>query len=202
MNNVKLDEENFLQTTMLPDELIWRDTVFDTAWNLHPAKRHVVKIFGRLVEVPRWQQAYGATYRYTGSSNDALPVPLEFVALLTHVQQEIDDRLNGILLNWYEGGDDYIGPHHDDTRDLVEDTPIVTVSYGEARKFRLTRGKGKEKFTVDQVADVGRVFVMPWGTNLAWKHSVPKSKRYSGRRISVTFRAFSGGVLDGAAYFA
>jgi hypothetical protein len=31
---------------------------------------------------------------------------------------------------------------------------------------------------------------MPYNTNLAWKHSVPKRACYRGRRISVTLRAF------------
>jgi hypothetical protein len=43
---------------------------------------------------------------------------------------------------------------------------------------------------LDFPAQDGTIFVMPYDTNRAWKHSVPKSARYVGRRISVTFRAF------------
>jgi len=202
MQRIKLDEEHALWASTLPETHVWKDAGFEEAWNLHPERRHVVMMFGKPVEVPRWQQAYGATYRYTGSSNTALSIPKLFVPLLNYAKHEVDARLNGILLNWYEGGGDYIGPHHDDTRDLIEGTPIMTVSFGESRTFRITCGKGKEKQTVDQSADNGTIFVMPWDTNQVWKHSVPKSKRYKGRRISVTFRAFSEGVLTGDAYFA
>jgi hypothetical protein len=33
---------------------------------------------------------------------------------------------------------------------------------------------------------------MPYDTNLAWKHQVPKAAKRLGRRISVTLRAFEG----------
>src|SRR5262249_29056400 len=93
----------------------------------------------------------------------------------------------------------YIGPHHDSVKHMVEGAPIVTVSFGEERIFRLTLEKtvfveGKRKRVIDRELDFpappGTVFVMPYDTNLAWKHGVPKSARYTGRRISVTFRAF------------
>ena len=66
--------------------------------------------------------------------------------------------------------------------------PIVTVSFGEERVFRLRpyRGRG---YTDVQARD-GDVFLMPYGTNLAWTHELPRFKRYRGRRISVTVRAF------------
>ena len=74
--------------------------------------------------------------------------------------------------------------------DMVADAPIVTISFGETRTFRLTRGKEKRDFE----AVSGAVFVLPYSTNLAWKHAVPKSVRYRGRRISVTLRAFHAGA--------
>lgn len=185
----------------LPHNLCWNQATFERAWFLHPADRHIVVIITPKV-TPRWQQSYGASYAYSGSKNNALPVPQLFVPLLRWVQTTIDPRLNGLLLNWYEGPADYIGEHHDSTKDLVRGTPIITVSFGEERTFRLTRGKGTEKETSDFQATHGTVFVMPWETNRAWKHAVPKRASYSGRRISVTLRAFSSGVLSPEKYFA
>ena len=67
--------------------------------------------------------------------------------------------------------------------------PIVTVSLGQDRVFRLRPWKGKGFRDFD--AENGTVFVMPYNTNQAWTHEVPKAKRFQGRRISVTFRAFT-----------
>ena len=82
----------------------------------------------------------------------------------------------------------YIGRHRDNTKNMIKDTPIVTVSLGEERIFRLRpfRAKGK----IDFEANDKTVFIMPYETNLRWTHEVPKSKRLMGRRISITLRAF------------
>jgi alkylated DNA repair dioxygenase AlkB len=72
---------------------------------------------------------------------------------------------------------------------MVRGAPIVTISLGEGRVFRLTRPG--QKLTRDFIADPGAVFVMPYDTNRAWKHAVPKSGRQRGRRISITLRAFA-----------
>lgn len=186
------DGHTFL-TGSLPASLVWDAVTFDEAWSLHPADRHVIHMPGGPVETPRWQQAYGMDYRYTGRVNKAVPVPPLLRTLRDWAQGEIDPRLNTLLLNWYEGPGHYMGPHHDDTRDMVEDTPIVTISFGETRAFRLTRGTKAEKQTRDFPTENGAVFVLPFATNLVWKHAVPKSARYVGRRISVTLRAFTSG---------
>ena len=74
---------------------------------------------------------------------------------------------------------------------MVRGAPIVTVSFGETRTFRLTLEKKKVvEETRDFPAPHGTVFVMPYNTNLAWKHEIPKSARRLGRRVSVTLRAF------------
>ena len=170
-------------------------------WQLHPEQRHLVKIF-RWVETPRWQQSYGANYIYTGSKNNALPVPELLRPLLDWARADIDGSLNGLLLNWYDGPNDYIGPHHDSTKGLITNSPIVTVSFGETRVFRLTNGKGEQRIVRDFPATHGTVFIMPWNTNESWKHEIVKSVKNTGRRISVTLRAFNEGVLPADQFFA
>lgn len=174
-----------------PAELVWANHLFDEVWQLHPAEKHRIMMHGRLVETPRWQQAYGRDYHYTGRTNAALPLPHSLAPLLAWVRSAIEERLNGVLVNWYDGPTHYIGPHQDSIKGIVPGTPIVTASFGETRVFRLTKGKGAIQETLDFPAPSGTVFAMPWDTNLAWKHSVPKSARHHGRRISVTFRAFN-----------
>jgi alkylated DNA repair dioxygenase AlkB len=199
--SIDLNDGSQFGVGRLPEHLVWDQPTFDQAWALHPTDRHVVKIITPKI-TPRWQQAYGANYSYTGSQNNALPIPREFRPLLEWAQAYVDARLNGLLLNWYEGPHDYIGDHHDSTKNLIPGTPIVTVSHGEERTFRLSRGKGAAKQTRDFPAPHGTLFVMPWETNRAWKHAVPKRSSYRGRRISVTLRAFASGILPPETYFA
>jgi alkylated DNA repair dioxygenase AlkB len=184
-----LDESHRLFVGRLPTEVFPDPTAFESLWDLHPDDYHVVKMHGRPVKTPRWQQAYGADYHYTGRTNTALPVPAILEPLHHWARQAIDDRLNGFLLNWYDGAlGHYIGPHHDSTKNMVTGAPIVTVSLGEQRIFRLTHPKLKVKR--DFLADAGAVSIMPYDTNLAWKHSVPRLARHRSRRISITLRAF------------
>jgi alkylated DNA repair dioxygenase AlkB len=179
----------------VPEALMWDAAAFEAAWRLRPAEKHRIKMFGEDVETPRHQQAFGADYYYTGRVNRALPMPPLLEPLLAWARDAIDARCNGTLLNWYEGPGHYIGPHHDSTRGMAAGAPIVTASFGETRTFRLSRGKGPAAIVRDFPAPHGTVFVMPYETNRVWKHAVPRSATYRGRRISVTFRAFTGGVL-------
>jgi alkylated DNA repair dioxygenase AlkB len=172
----------------LAEDLCLDAAGFEVVWNLHPSDYHVIQMHGRPVKTPRWQQAYGADYHYTGRTNASLPVPATLEPLHDWARQTIDRRLNGLLLNWYDGElGHYIGPHNDSTTNMVPRAPIVTISFGEQRIFRLTHPEVVKR---DFLAEAGTVFIMPYDTNLAWKHSVPKLARYRGRRISITLRAF------------
>jgi alkylated DNA repair dioxygenase AlkB len=172
----------------LPEELRPDSARFAALWDLHPDDYHEIMMHGRLVKTPRWQQAYGADYFYPGNTNTAFPVPPILEPLRDWSHRTIDKRLNGLLLNWYDGElGHYIGPHHDSSTNMVGGAPIVTVSLGQERMFRLTNPTSKE--TRDFLASEGTVFIMPYDTNLAWKHAVPKLVRYRGRRISITLRA-------------
>jgi alkylated DNA repair dioxygenase AlkB len=172
----------------LPAELAWSPAAFREAWTLHPEARPTIFLHGREVTVPRWQQAYGADYHFSGQVSRSLPVPPPLRPLLDWARAAVHPALNGLLLNWYDGPGHYIGPHHDSTANMVPAAPIVTISFGEARTFRMSLGRQKRDF----LAADGCVIVIPQATNAVWKHAVPKSARYAGRRISVTVRAFTG----------
>ncbi len=185
----RLDEVHRIYQGELPSELAFDRQGFESIWETHPDDYHKIKIHGRLVETPRWQQAYGKDYHYTGRVNKALPMLPELCPILSWCQSTIDPRLNGVLLIWYDGAmGHYIGAHRDSTTNMCEGAPIVTISLGESRMFRLRPWKGRG-FTDFGIGD-GTVLVMPYDTNLAWTHEVPKAKRFQGRRISITLRAF------------
>jgi len=182
-------------TGQVPAELRLDQTEFEELWRLHPGQYHEIMMHGRMVPTPRWQQAYGKDYAYAGQVNQAQPLEALTVRvpkiglLLAWCQQMIEPCLNGLLLNWYDGSlGHYIGKHRDSTRNIVDDTPIVTISCGDTRIFRLRpwQGQGCRDF----LAADGDIFVMPFATNLAWTHEVPKTRSARGRRISLTIRSF------------
>ncbi len=173
----------------LPADIAIGQAQLDALWQLHPADYHEISIHGRRVKTPRWQQAYGMDYHYTGRTNRALPVPNILEPLLHWSKHQIHGQLNGILLNWYDAAcRHYIGRHRDSTRNMVVGAPIVTISLGETRTFRLRKWRGDERH--DFEAKHGTVFILPYATNLRWTHEVPHFARDIGRRISITLRAF------------
>lgn len=188
---ISLDNRHSVFASKKPiPQFVLDEVAFKKIWDLHPLEYHLVKIHGKEIPTPRWQQAYGKNYRYTGSKNNALPIPNILKVFLEWSQENIDKRLNGLLLNWYDGlKSHYIGAHRDSTRDLKEGSPIVTISLGEERIFRMRpyRQKGFKDIEMNN----GTVIVVPWTTNQYWTHEVPHFKKYSGKRISITLRAYT-----------
>ena len=192
----ELPDGNKILMGFVPDMLRMNQEQFEALWDLQPVEPQQIRMSGRMVDIPRRQKAFGHNYQFSGQTAVAAPTPELLEPYLKWAQSTVDDRLNGMLLNWYTGTlRHYIGPHHDDTRQLFKGSPIVTISLGERRIFRLTREEKQDgrRTVVDKqeyAVDTGSVIILPWGTNLAWKHSVPHFARYRGRCISITLRAF------------
>ena len=89
-----------LATGSLPSHLRPNKSALGELWAQHPKEYHQIRMYGRLVATPRWQQAYGHDYRYTGNLNMALPVPTVIKPLLDWARDTLEPRLNGIIINW------------------------------------------------------------------------------------------------------
>lgn len=189
LRRVELDDTHAVLVGTLPPSLVPDAAAFDELWSSHPTDFHEIKMHGRPVKTPRWQQAYGADYRYTGNTNRALPITGPMTKWLAWSRERFDPRLNGLLLNWYDGtAGHYIGRHRDSEINRIDGSPIVTLSFGEERAFRMRPWRASG--FVDVLVRDGSVIVIPWSTNRAFTHEVPTSKKARGRRISVTIRAF------------
>jgi alkylated DNA repair dioxygenase AlkB len=174
-----------------PGEEDGADVGFEALWNLHPPDYPEILMHGRMVKTPRWQQAYGTDYRFSQIVNAGLPIPPLLKPCLDWACGAIDRRLNGLLLNWYDGAlGHYIGAHRDSTDSMIDGAPIVTISYGGTRSFRLRPWKKRGAGFKDFAAPHGTVFILPYDTNLTWTHEVPRTKAQTDRRISITMRAF------------
>ena len=184
--NKSLGARHGIHIGSIPEALLPTREEFDEIWGLHPDAFVEILIHGRWVNTPRWQKAYEKDYYYSRQINLASPAPPVLRRYLDWGRGAIDPRLNGLLLNWYEGKlGHYIGPHRDDTANMVPGTPIVTISLGAERPFRVHHPDLAKPLVLP--ATNGRVFIMPFSVNQAAKHEV--SRRANGRRISLTLRA-------------
>lgn len=191
-----VDPDGEVWAGRLPDHLLPDETGFASMWDTHPEwKVEFGRVHDRVVYLPRWQQAFGVDYAFSDTVAKASPLPEVFAPYLAWAQS-LDPRYNGTLVNWYDDAEGhYIGRHRDSTVGIDTSVPFITVSLGATRKFRLRpfRGQG---FTDYDVAH-GDVLFIPWATNDRYTHEVPASTRYPGRRISITFRAFTTFDLSG-----
>lgn len=186
---VELDAEHHVLAGFVPEELVLDDARFEELWSLHPPEPPVIHLHGRKVAIPRFQLAFGRDYRFSGATSHAAPLPPLLEPLLAWTRLHLDARINGVLANWYDAalGHD-IGAHRDHVSGLVPGVPIAGVSFGATRvmRFRPYRGRG----FLDVPVTHGSVVVIPFATNARWTHEVPLRKSESGRRISLTLRAF------------
>lgn len=73
----------------------------------------------------------GYAYARQISVASTLPSPLaRFMALINRI---CGAKFNGILINRYNGGEDYISPHSDDESGLEPDVGVVAISLGAVR---------------------------------------------------------------------
>jgi alkylated DNA repair dioxygenase AlkB len=195
-----LDAESFadglcIHRGRLPDDLILDARDFQALWNLHPDEFPLLRIHGRLVKTPRWQAVFGSPYHYTGILHAAAPVPAAIRPYLEWTKSVVEPRANGIVVNWYDGAlGHYIGRHRDSTKNMIVAAPIVTISFGQSRTMRFRRWRGHTVHDIQ--VHHGDVTVIPYATNLAWTHEVPRSAKLLGKRISITLRAFHSLTAD------
>ena len=192
--NVNIDPTNkswIKYFPFLPETLSLNEEQFEELWNLHPKEKGIVKIMGKEIETPRWQQAYGQSYAFSGTVNKALPfhpIILKYVNWANEQTKNEKEEFNMALLNWYENGDHYIGHHSDDEKQLIQKSPIYCFSFGASRDFVLKNKITKENTKVE--LENNSLIIMGGTCQKTHTHTLPKRKKVNEKRISITLRKF------------
>lgn len=153
-------------------------------------QQHQVKIFGKVLPQPRLTALYAETekpYTYSGLTLH----PLKFSPPLKDLQQKLE-KLTGnhfthCLANLYRTGQDSMGLHSDDEKELGKNPVIASISLGATRKFRF-RHKTDKNQKLDLELHSGSLLLMQGSTQHYWKHEIPKTKKQVSSRINLTFR--------------
>lgn len=125
-------------------------------------------------------------YHYSNQLAKSQPLTDNLQNLLNQVNGLYQTDFNGILINKYENGSDYISAHSDDEKDL-SDIGVVSISYGETRKFRI-RDKITKKIVKDIPLIEGEIVRMGGKFQQEFTHEIPVEKKINGIRYSFTFR--------------
>jgi len=153
-------------------------------------KHEAIKLFGKEVMQPRLTAWYGdsnKSYSYSG----IIMQPLEWTDALLTIKQTIENiagiQFNSALLNYYRNGNDSMGWHRDNEKELGINPIIASVSFGAARKFRM-RYYTDKKIVNDILLTNGSLLIMRGQTQHYWEHCLPKTKQQISGRINITFR--------------
>jgi alkylated DNA repair dioxygenase AlkB len=158
------------------DELDWR--------------QHHIKIFGKLLPQPRLSALYGINDQSYTYSNLTLK-PLKFTPKLLEIHQKLKEltkiNFTHCLANLYRDGNDSMGWHADDEKELGENPVIASVSLGAARRFQL-KHKSDSNLKAQLDLEHGSLLLMKGTTQHFWKHQLSKTKKPVSPRINLTFR--------------
>ena len=153
-------------------------------------KEDQLLMFGKLITTKRkvaWVGDAGCSYTYSGVKK----FPQVWTADLLHIKHKLESlahsTFNSCLLNLYHDGDEGMGWHSDDEKELDSAAPIASVSLGGARKFAFKHKL--DKTSVSLFLEDGSVLLMQPPTQEFWQHSLTKTKRAVAPRINLTFRA-------------
>ena len=194
-SRVYLDDESWIE--YIPDAVGCCTELFDSMWRHRPLSSTEILMFGRKVKIPRRQAMYGRSYSYSGitvEKRDAMPALVELSLLHAQlVTRTLPYRYDGVLVNWYKGGAEYIAAHSDDETEL-SGGPIISYSFGAIRVFRVRRitvGPGKNPIVLNVSLASGSCCIMGGRMQELYQHEVPKMLRVKGNRINMTVRTFS-----------
>jgi len=148
-----------------------------------------IKIFGKTHQIPRLQAWYADNeieYTYSGKKLQRH----NWNNLLLEIKEKIENitsfKFNSVLANLYRDGNDSMGLHSDDEKELGQKPVIASLSLGESREIYFKHKNKKLNLIIPQTN--GQLLVMHGKTQEYWKHEIKKTKKIKKPRINLTFR--------------
>tara|TARA_R110001583_G_scaffold25521_9_gene92235 strand:- start:344 stop:946 length:603 start_codon:yes stop_codon:yes gene_type:complete len=146
-------------------------------------------MFGKRIKTARkvaWFGNLDYQYSYSSSIKKAIPWTPELISIKNLIESKTGVVFNSCLLNLYHNGNEGMGWHQDNEKELGKNPVIASLSLGTARKFSFKHILTKQK--VDIVLQPGSLLIMKGGTQENWLHSLPKTTKVKLPRVNLTFR--------------
>lgn len=177
MPNFLSEDQAFQQETLLQNTIEW--------------KQEEVYVYGKKHKEPRKTAWYGnkeCIYSYAGKTNHPNPWTEALLQLKTDIEALIPGAsFNSVLLNQYRDGNDKMGWHSDNEKELGKNPLIASLSLGATRFFDLKHKRVKSlKKRLELPA--GSLLIMCGSTQENWLHQIPQQKTVKEPRINLTFR--------------
>lgn len=183
LRRIWLDDRSWVD--YCPGWLSGSDVVFDELAGEARWQQRTVHMYDRLLPEPRLTAGWSTDADDEPGAGNGVPPTLREMATALSTRYAVGfDR---IWVNLYRDGADSVAWHGDRNR-LVMTRPLVaTVSLGARRKF-LLRPRGTSRAAHRLEPGHGDLVVMGGECQATWEHTVPKTKKPVGARMSVTIR--------------
>lgn len=154
-------------------------------------KQEEVKFYGKTFPVPRktaWYGYEGFNYSYSGITCFPEIWTKELLEIKKEIEKFIpDEDFTSVLLNLYNNGNDKMGWHADDEKELGINPTIASVSLGETRRFDIKHKQNPELHYKFELTS-GSLLIMRGALQHHWVHQIPAQKKVKEPRINLTFR--------------
>ena len=125
-------------------------------------------------------------YRYSNKLMPSQPLSENLTGLILAINELLGTEFNGILVNKYMDGNDYIGAHSDSEIGL-DSAGVVALSFGAERTFRI-RDKFSKKIVHEEQTTHCSILQMGGDFQKLYTHEIPIQKKIKETRVSITFR--------------
>lgn len=146
-------------------------------------------MFGKRIVTKRKVAWYGSLpfeYTYSNVKKRATLWNEALIKLKALVEIQTGFTYNSCLLNLYHSGEEGMGWHSDNEKELLENGAIASLSFGAERSFEFKHRNDQSKVKVH--LEHGSLLLMKAPTQKHWLHRLPPSKKVQDMRINLTFR--------------
>ncbi|MQP24804.1 alpha-ketoglutarate-dependent dioxygenase AlkB [Flavobacterium sp. LMO8] len=166
------------------------DMLFEKLMNETPWQQDDITIFGKKVAQPRLTCLFGnegKPYSYSRLTMQPHTWNPTMMFIKKKVDKISEQNFTTVLANLYRNEKDSNGWHADNEKELGRNPIIASVSFGEERKFQLKHISDKNvKLSLN--LNHGSLLVMKEGSQIYYKHQIPKATQPKNARINLTFR--------------
>ena len=155
-----------------------------------PWQQDTITVYGKNHLQPRLTALYGnegKPYKYSNIIMNPHPWNATLIHLKELVEEKAKHKFTTVLLNLYRNERDSNGWHADNEKELGRNPIIASISLGEERTFQLKHNTIKEA-KQHIILKHGSLILMKEGSQIHYKHQIPKTTSSKNPRINLTFR--------------
>lgn len=174
------------------DKIIADDQVkqlYDALLNNILWENERVIMFGKEIITKRKVALYSdpsIAYRYASKTKIGLPWTSTLLTIKNTIESITKESYNACLLNLYHNGEESMGWHSDNEKEIITNSSIASLSLGASRKFSFKHKETKETVSIELAN--GSLLEMKGSVQTHWWHALLKSKKVTDARINLTFR--------------